>query len=82
MTWKVDIGAGILMKESSIKAIDTCQDSGKARLIKAPNKFHVLFEWPLLKLIVWFQHSINKICCLDQIKFIGEDTMETASYFM
>ncbi len=29
---------------------------------------------------VKFQCSINKTCCLDKIKFISEDTMETASY--
>ncbi len=32
------------------------------------------------KFLCQFQHSISKTCCLDQIKFISEDTIETATY--
>jgi hypothetical protein len=28
-----------------------------------------------------FQRCINKTCCLDKIKFISENTIETASFF-
>jgi hypothetical protein len=31
---RAEKGAGILIKESSIKVIDACRDSGKAQMIK------------------------------------------------
>jgi hypothetical protein len=50
MTYKVDpraeIGARILIKESSIKVIDACQDSGKAQLILILH-YNSLFYPPL-----------------------------------
>jgi hypothetical protein len=41
-------GLGILIKESSIKVIDVCHDSGKAQLIiNIVNTLTVLFGWEI-----------------------------------